>query len=78
MININKVSKILRIPPNPDANPPVQEVVAIQTSSATSQINNAKLYVGVATLSINYNIKFSENIKQRFKEQFLGTNIEQI
>ena len=49
-----------RIPPNPDANRPAQEVAAIQTSSATLQINNAKLYVPVVTLFIKDNIKFLE------------------
>ena len=34
---------------------------------ATCQINNAKLYVPVVTLSINGNIKFLENAKQGFK-----------
>ena len=38
-----------------------------QTTSATFQINNAKLYVPVVTSSINDNIKFWENIKQGFK-----------
>ena len=33
----------------------------------TNQINNAKLYVPVVTLSINDNVKFLENIKQGFK-----------
>ena len=40
---------------------------AIQTTSATFHINNANFYVSVVTLSINDNIKFLENIKQRFK-----------
>ena len=31
------------------------------------QINNAKIYVPVVTLSINDNIKFLDNIKQGFK-----------
>ena len=35
-----------------------------QITSATFQINNAKLYVPAVTLSINDNIKFLENIKQ--------------
>ena len=34
---------------------------------ATCQINNAKLYFPVVTLSINGNIKFLENEKQGFK-----------
>ena len=61
------ISEILitsRIPANSDANPPAQEVGAIQTTGATFQINNAKLYVPLVTLSINDNIKFLENIKQ--------------
>ena len=41
--------------------------VVTQTTSATFQINNAKLYVPVVTSSINDNIKFWENIKQGFK-----------
>ena len=55
------------MPGNPDANPSVPDVAAIQTTSATFQINNAKLYVPVVNLSINDNIKFLENIKQDFK-----------
>ena len=31
--------------------------------AATFQINNAKLYVPVVILSVNYNIRFLENIK---------------
>ena len=52
---------------NPDANPPVPDVGAIQTTSETFQINNAKLYRPVATLSIDDNIKFLEIIKQVYK-----------
>ena len=40
---------------------------SIQTTGAIFQINNAKLYVPVVTFSVNDNIKFLENIKQRFK-----------
>ena len=39
-------------------------------------ITSTKLYVQVVTLSVNDNIKFLENMKQRFKEQILGTNID--
>ena len=56
-----------RIPRNPNATPPAQELATTQTTSATFQINNAKLYVPVVTLPINDNIKFLENIKQGFK-----------
>ena len=42
-------------------------MAATETAGATFQINNAKLYVPVVTLSINHNIKFLDNIKQGFK-----------
>ena len=48
---------------NPDARSSVQ-VVAIQTTGATFQINNGLLYAPYVTLSMNDNIKFLENIKQ--------------
>ena len=41
---------------------------AIQTTGATLQIHNAKLYLPVVTLSINDNIKFFEYIKQVFEK----------
>ena len=47
-----------------------------QLTGVTFQINNAKLYVPVVTLSINENIKFLENIKQGSQEQFPETNID--
>ena len=55
------------MPGDPDANPAVSDAAAIQATSAKFQINNAKLYVLVITLSINNNIKCLENIKQGFK-----------
>ena len=54
---------------NPDPNLPVPDVTAIQGVSARFQINNAKLYVPVVTLSFNDNIGFLEKIKQRFKRR---------
>ena len=42
-------------------------MAATHTTGTTFQINNAKFYVPVVTLSINNNIKFLENIKQGFK-----------
>ena len=51
---------------DPNADPVVYEVVT-ETTGATFQINNAKLYVPVVTLSINDDIKILENIKQGFK-----------
>ena len=47
-------------------NPSVWEM-ATEATAAIFQMNNAKLYAPVVTLSINYNIKFVENIKQGFK-----------
>ena len=40
---------------------------ATTITSVIFQVNNAKLYVPVVNLSINNNIKFLENIMQRFK-----------
>ena len=65
---ISEISIIPRISPNPNANPHVQKIAAIQTTSATFQINNAKLYVPVVTLSIKDNINFLESKKQEFKK----------
>ena len=42
MHNIWNISIIPALPSNPDANPPVVDVAAIQTTSAKFQINNAK------------------------------------
>ena len=61
---ISEISRTSRAVPNTNA--VVYQVIA-QTTSATFQINNAKVYVSVVTLSINYNIKFLENIKPGFK-----------
>ena len=48
------------------------------TNGATFQINNAKLYVPVITLSINGDIKFLENIKQGFKRTFFEITNESL
>ena len=42
-------------------------MAARQTTGAAFQISNAKLYVPVASFSINDSIKVLENIKQGFK-----------
>ena len=44
---ISEISIKARVPANPHANPPIQEVAAIQTTGATFRINNAKCYVPV-------------------------------
>ena len=38
-----------------------------EISITFSQINNAKFYIPIVALFINDDIKFSENIKQKFK-----------
>ena len=38
----------------------------VATASATFQINKAELYAPVVTLSLNNNIRFSEQLNQRF------------
>ena len=58
------ISEISRTPEMDGANP----ADATLTTGATFQINNAKFYAPVVTLSINDNIKFLENIKQVFKK----------
>ena len=49
------------------ANRPNAAREVIETSGATFQINSDKLYITAATLSINDNIKFLQNIKQGFR-----------
>ena len=41
---------------------------AVLTTTTKFQINNAKLYAPVVTLSMNDEIKFLENVKQGFKK----------
>ena len=59
---ISEVSRTFR-GVDPNANPVVCPVET-ETTGAIFQLNNAKLYVPVVTLSINDNIKFLKNIKQ--------------
>ena len=59
---ISEICKTPEVPANPNANPP-NPLIQATTTETTFQINNAKLYVPFVTLSINYHIKFSENIK---------------
>ena len=63
---VSEISITPAIAGNPNARPPVQARETRQTTGSTFQINNAKLYVPVVTLSINDNVKFLENIKQGF------------
>ena len=51
---MSEISTTFRAVPNTD---PVEYKVETATTSPTFQINNAKLYVPVVTLSINDNIK---------------------
>ena len=54
-----EIYKSSKVPANPDANPPNVHILPTITSDATFQINSAKLYLSVVTLSIN--------MKQGFK-----------
>ena len=47
----------------PNAHPPIPAAATTTTTSATFQINKAKLYMPIVILPINGNIKFLENIK---------------
>ena len=58
------------VPALPAANLSIASISEGSTTDATLEINSTKLYVSVVTLFINDNIKFSENIKQRFKRAF--------
>ena len=51
-----------------NARPPIPAMAARQITGATFQLNNANLHVPVVTLSI-IDIKFLENVKQRFKRK---------
>ena len=62
----SEISLTPAVPCNRNANPPIPDVVEIQTTGATFEINNAKLNVPAVTLSTN-NIKLLENIKHRFR-----------
>ena len=62
---ITEVSRSFKVV-DPNADKLVYELVTAKTGTAF-QINNAKLYVPVVTLSINDNMKHLENIKETFK-----------
>ena len=64
---MSEVSIIPILPVNPNANPFVPDVAAVQTTGAGFQVNNAKHYVSVVTLSIKNNINHLANIKHGFK-----------
>ena len=53
---------------------PVQEVAAIQATATTFQINNAKPWVPVVSLSINDNKKFLENVKIEKNKRTISLN----
>ena len=54
---------------NSNANCPDEAARVTETTSASLQINNARLYIPVVTLSINDIIKFLKTIKQTFKRK---------
>ena len=55
---LSEISITARVVAEPDANPSVLDMVAIQTTGSTFEMNNAKLFVPFVTLNINDNIKF--------------------
>ena len=66
---ISKILNNTEVAANPNANPPIEHLPEAFTTGATFQVSNSKLYVPVVTLSINDNIKFSENIKEECKRK---------
>ena len=64
---ISKISITPGTCDNPNVRPPIPAIAARQTTGATFQRNNAKLYVTVVTLSSNGTIKFLESTRQGFK-----------
>ena len=70
---ISEISLLFRAVPNTD---PVEYEVVTQRTSATIQIDHAKLYVPVVTLSVNDNSTILENIKQWFKKTTFEINID--
>ena len=64
---ICEIHKTPEVPANPNANLPNPLIQATATTGTIFQINNAKLYVPIVTLSINDKVKVLENIKQEFK-----------
>ena len=60
---LSEISKTSDVPAKSATNPPVPAREATITTSATFQVNNAKLYLLVVFLSINDNIKFLEHLK---------------
>ena len=64
---ISEILNNTEVPANPAANPPIAHVPEGFSTGGKFKINSTKLYVPEVTLSINDNIKFLENIKERFK-----------
>ena len=63
-IIVSEISRKIAGSSDPNLNLLVQGRAATQTAGVRFQINNAKLYVPVVTLSMNDNIKFLEKINQ--------------
>ena len=53
----------------PAGDPPFDRVTPTLISDARFQINSAKLYIPVVTLSIHSDMKFLEKMKHGFKEK---------
>ena len=74
LISEIKIAAVVAV--NLGENPPVQATEAALTTRAKFQINNAKTYVPVFTLSVNDTIKCLEYIKQEYEKKCLGINID--
>ena len=55
---ISEISITTSVAVNPNVNPPALVVAAIETTTASFQKDNTKLYVSVVSLPLNDNIKF--------------------
>ena len=64
---MSEIHRTSEIPANPADNPSTDGIPPIFTSEATFQINSTEAYVPVVNLSINYNSKFLEHMKQGLK-----------
>ena len=53
-------------------------VLCDDTKETTFAISHTKLYVPVETLSFQNNVKLLQQLKSGFKEEIIGTNINQM
>ena len=68
---IYDISRKPEVGTNPGANPSFAHAQTTATN-ASFQMNSAKFYIPIVTLSINDDIKFLEKLKQQFKRTIFG------